>query len=201
MASNYPGPYQLRVFYNVAPGALADMTHVMNVNIDVTNAPAVGTAFANIDVSRRVGVDVDLATVTSELQAVMRPILSLADSLISHAELWKFTAGTFEASYVSTYDISLAGLSGSAGREAGQSIYSWRTAEGGVMKIYVMEAVNVDDAQSAYANLGANEADFVDWFHEDATSYALARDTSHPIVFMNLSPGTHEVLFKKRFRN
>lgn len=200
MASNFPGPYQLRMYYDVAPGAFANVTHRMTMNIDVTNSPSPGTPFSGIDVSRRVGIDVALDTVASELQGVTRPLMSTADALITYAELWKYTPGTFDAQYISTYDISLAGLSGSAGRVTGVQIYTWRTAEGGIMQIYLMETVDTGNDQVAYNNLGADDTNFMDFFYEDATSYALGRDTSHPLVPLRMSASRHEALFKQRFR-
>lgn len=200
MADNFPGPYQLRVFYNCAPSGSPNLTHVMALNLAVSGTPEIGTPFADIDIIRRIGGVVDLATVTSELHGVLRPILSLADTLITHAELWKYAEGTHDASYVATYVIDLSGLNVNVAKPAGQMIWSWRTGEGGIMKIYVMEATNQESTQQSYGNLDADEQAFVDWFHEDATSYALARDTSPPLVFLRMSPGQHETIFQKRYR-
>ncbi len=200
MAVNFPGPYQLRLFYTCGPGALPALDHVLSLNLNITGTPTPGTDFSAINVARRIGADVTLDTVTSELQAVLRPLLSLADGHITHAELWVYAAGTFIADFVATYIINLDGLSGSAGRAAGLEVYAWRTQEGGLMKIYVIEGVETTNAQKIYTALTASQQDFVDWFHEDATSYALARDTSYPLVFTKMSPSQHEAVFKKRYR-
>jgi hypothetical protein len=114
--------------------------------------------------------------------------------------LWKFAPATFDAQYFSTYSIATAGLHASAGEVASQQTYTFRTIEGGIMKVVLNEQPQSQWAPLSYAGLSADQQAFVDFFTDDSTSYWLARDTSYPHIFLKLFGGYNESLFRKRFR-
>lgn len=176
------------------------MQHVLNLNVDCDPDPDPGDAFADILIKKWVGTPYGANNVVNGLMADLRPLFSTTQATFTHAELWKFTAGTFEASYISTYDISLAGLTASTGVQAQQSIYSFRTTEGGIMMVSLQETIFTGNSREAYADMNADQKECVDHFIEDVTSYWLGRDTSRPVVFLRHSPGQSEATFKKRFR-
>lgn len=200
MASNFPGPYQLRYYYTSAPGLLPQFTHVLQFNIDLTDPPTPGDAFLDLEVERRVGVPVALNAVSTAFVDVFKAILSLADQEILYAELWAYTPGTFDAQYISTETINTAGTNGGSSTAAQQDIWTFRTLEGGIMKIYTQECIDTGVLQDSYSDLDQSEKDFADWFFDDASSYALGRDTSYPHAFFRRSAGQSEHMFKLRFR-
>lgn len=200
MTKNFTGPYQLRVFYNVGPGAEPLLNHQANFNIDCDPAPAPGDAFGVIKVKRRVGITVNLDTVTNALVNVMEDLLSAADAVISHAELWVYTPLTEDASYISTYDISQVGIHASAGHPGSYSTFSFRSVEGGIMYVTLLEVPDPGQARQTYTNLSVEEKAFVDFITDDSTSYWLAKDTSYPHVFLRHSPGLHRGVIDRRYR-
>lgn len=200
MTTNFTGPYQLRVFYNVGPGALPLLNHRMALNLDCDTAPDPGDAFSTIDIKRRVGAPVALHTVTNALADVLEDLVSAADGVISHAELWAYTPGTEDGAYISTHDLSTAGVHAGAGLPASQSVYSFRTTEGGVMYVVLLEVPDPGFDRQTYLNLSAAGQAFVDFFVDDSTSYWLGKDTSYPHVFLRHSPGINKATFNNRFR-
>lgn len=200
MAENFPGPYQLRFYYSCEPGLLPQFTHLLAVNVDLDGTPTPGDLFSAIDAKRRVGVPVALDTAVDAFVNVWKALLSLADQEILYCELWKFTAGTYDAQYISTYSINVAGTNGGSSTAAKLDIWTFRTFEGGIMKIYTQEGPDTGKLQEIYSELDAAEAAFADWFTDDSTSYFLARDTSYPHVFYRRSAGESEKMFKLRFR-
>ncbi len=200
MTINFPGPYQLRLYYDSDPATWPVVKHVMQFNIDCDAPPDVGAAFADIDIVRRIGTPVDLATVTEGVSAVLAAVMSDADQEITYAELWKYAPGTMQASYVATYGVDEVGTFASAGHPAGVGIYVFRTSEGGVAKLYLLEGPFPGTAQQGYSDLSAGDQALVNYMVADATSFFLGRDTSFLTVFLRKSPGQHETVFKKRFR-
>ena len=201
MATNFPGPYQLRIFYEVGPGLYPDMVHVMQLNLALLSDPDLGTLFADIDVVARIVATHPLATVTDEISALMQPHFNSTDVTILYAELWKYEAGTFNATYVSSYVIDLPGTGIPASWPAGQLIYTFRTYEGGVMKVSLQETTTEWGNSVSYGDLSQEAQDFADYFTGDTASFFLARDTSYPFICLARHPGQNEALFKKRFRD
>lgn len=200
MAANFPGPYQLRLFYNVAPAALPAMDHVLQLNCDPTTDPDIGDAFSTIALNTQAGATTPLDTAVDGLEAVFEDLFSVTDTAIDRAELWKFEPLTFESSFVSTYPIAGAGTDGGNDFSAGQTIYTFRTEEGGFMRVTLQEPRLSPGESVLYGNLGAASLAFVDYFLAAATNVWLGRDTSYPLVFHKLHPGQSEALFKARFR-
>lgn len=200
MALNFPGPYQLRLFYQVngTPGGVVD--HVMALNLDCSPAPSPGDAFSAITVVTSLGTKA-LDGVVNALVAVLQPEFNSSATSFLSAELWKYTTGTFQASYISSMSVGLAGTSTSTNKEATQSIYTFRTTEGGIMKVTLMEDVYEKDEPIPYTGLTTESKAIVDFFVTGGVDgvFFLARDTSFPIAFLKKFPGENEATFKSRF--
>lgn len=190
---NYPGPYEVRLVYTVA-----GLTHMQRLNCRIAGTPAPGTPFSSIDI-----LLADDTTDTLENQvdlwvALIQPFLSGASSDIVRAELWVCEADSFASDYVSSYDIALPGTSGGVYTPAGQWIYTFRTTEGGVMKVSIMEAVVTPGVSltAPYTGSSLALANFV----IDSNAPWLGRDTSYPFANIAAHPGQNESVFKRRFR-
>lgn len=200
MALNYPGPYQLRIYYTVGPGAAPDLLHVCQLNVDPVSAPDLGDAFADIDIKARTAAARDLETIVDEFVALLVPIFYSGDSLFTHAELWKVDALSFDMTYVSTYAINEAGTDADPAVPASQTILTFRTYEGGIMKISLQETTIGSGASQAIV-VGAGEINAIAAYcTADADSFFLARDTSYPFIGLEMHPGQGEAIFKKRYR-
>lgn len=200
MALNYPGPYQLRVFVQNDANGEGTLEHRMQFNLDCDPDPSPGTAFADIDVDLRVAALRPLDTVTDELIALLRPLFDGTDTNFTHAELWSFVPLTFDATFVSSYAIGLAGQGIIRNFPCSQCIFTFRTFEGGIMRVYLDEAQTAAGEIQAYADMNAQNQALVDYFTDAADSPFLARDTSYPLSFLRLLPGQSEATFKTRYR-
>ena len=161
MAINFPGPYQLRVFYTVTPDGEAAMEHVLQINISCVEPVTPGSLFSAIEVERRVGVDVDLDAMVDGFVTLLKPQWEAADCTLDHAELWVFDEGTFDASYISSYTIGEAATGVGTTRESSQLIFSWRTFEGGAMKFYLQETQTPAGDPVAYVDMAQDVKDLV----------------------------------------
>jgi hypothetical protein len=199
MALNYPGPYEVRIFYTTTISSVV-LTHSQRLNIALVEPITPGTTFNLIGAVRADASPDNLQTVVDEWVALLRPLLSSSGSSIVLAELWKYTPGTFEAEFLSSYDINLAGTNAGATTLASQSVWTFRTAEGGILKINLMEGVVSQGAKTLYAAQGAASKALVDYVIADDKVW-LGRDTSYPFSHIAQFPGQNEALFKKRLRS
>lgn len=200
MVLNFPGPSQLRIFYTTSPGTEGGVDHVLNLNFEPSVTPGPGDPFADIDVVPRVVAVHPLSTVTDEVVALLRPLMSAVDCTIVHAECWRYPPASFDAQYISSYPINLAATGAFAAVSSGQNIYTFRTIEGGILRVFCMEAGDLPGPSLTYADMNAANQAFVDYFTDDASSMFLARDTSYPAAFLKLHPGQSEAIFKNRNR-
>lgn len=200
MTLNYPGPEVLRIYYTVTPSGLGPLQHVIQVNFEADSPVEPGTAFADIAVNPRVVADHPLSTVTDELVALLRPMWLAADCDVDYAECWKVGPGSFDYTYVSTYALGLAATGTGSTKIASQNIYTFRSWEGGIQRLYLQETETAPGPPLAYSGMAAIHQDLVDFFTDDNHSFFLARDTSYPVAFLRMLPGESESIFKRRYR-
>lgn len=200
MAINYPGPYELRINYETdgTPGGVYE--HQLRLSCILASDPTPGDLFADIDIVPRVAASTNLASVTDELIILLKPFFSAADATFVNAELWKYAALSFDASYISSYAIAVAGTAGTSTTPGQQTIFSFRTFGGGKFFVHLLETVGVPAVSENYADMDAAEKALADWFTDDADSWFVARDNTYPLLVLKLHPGQNEALFKKRFR-
>lgn len=204
MAINYPGPYELRIKYTITSLTSPTIQHVQRLNVSLEEVAAQGDVFGNYVIN-----DIDGVT-TSDLDTLVEAFLAIQNALyhtsttIDGIELWKYpTAQSHDSVFWSTYTpIANAGTSVSAAISAGQDILTFRTQEGGTMKLSLMEDVQTPGVPKAYAAADAVITDLVDFILDgDAVNYSapfLGRDTSYPFAFNRQFPGRNEHLWKNR---
>lgn len=200
MAVNYPGPYELRLNYRVGIDTELPLDHQLRLSLFTDIMPTPGDEFVDIDIVPRVIANRALSLVTDELVTLLQPFYTAAGTAFLNAELWAYVAGTFDASWISAYEINEVGTSVVVEQLAGQSIYTYRTIEGGLFKLTLMECNHYQSVSMVYPDLTADNQALVDFCVADDESWFLARDTSYPLLFLKLHPGQNEHLFKRRFR-
>lgn len=200
MAVNFPGPYTVRIFYTVDVAGNGVLVHRQELNVRIQGTPEPGTAFGDIDVLRRDDTDWPLDGEIDDWVALLADVYNSANTEFTHAELWKYDPLSFDANFVSTYPLAVVGTSGSGNAQAGQVIYTFRTQEGGIMKITLMEAAVAAGNPLGYSSISAAQQAIVDAVQYGSSPW-LARDTSYPFAFIRQFGGQNEATFKKRFRD
>lgn len=204
MAINYPGPYELQIEYQNDQITGVVLPHIQRLNIALVETAAQGDTFANYNIKDKDGdTTVDLATVVEDYLTIFNDLF-ISDMDIISVELWKYPTpqsydAVFWSSYVPTANVGTGVV---ASQSAGQDIYSFRTQEGGTMKLSLMEDQTVPGAPVPYASLGAKPKALVDYvLGGDGSTYNapfLGRDTSYPFSFNRQFPGRNEKLWKTR---
>lgn len=195
--SNFPGPWQWRMFYQTIVGTLT-RPHEMRVNMDVDTPPTPGSPFADYDLKSRAGLFYNAESWTDAFLALLQPCFP-ATATFNRAELWLYDDGTNDAAFQSSYTIGLGGTGAGASLTDGQARWTFRSQNGGVAFLDMMEMNNAVTPRLAYPS-GVAVFDDVADFLVALDSPAIARDNGYLFVPNALLVGTNEALFKDRLR-
>jgi hypothetical protein len=200
MPANFPGPYQWVLNYVVTGSPGGAQNHVMQLNMDAPGNPNIGTPFADIDVISRDDTTSDLETVTDDIISLLDELFQDSATDFLYVDFFEFEPNSFVRNWISTMVLDSNPTNASSFTRAAQHIYQFRTAEGNIMKVNLLDAIGVVAEPYSYGDLAAGPKALVDYLLADATSFALGRDTSYPIAFLKLFNGTNEKLFRDRYR-
>lgn len=199
MTFNFPGPYEVRIFYtvDVLPGG--PLEHQLRLSCVPDGDPVPGTPFDEIDILRANGSPGDLAIQTLGVVNVIEDFLNNTDATIDRAELWKYTPGTFVADFISSYIINQNGTNVSATVPCSQSIWTMRTVGGGIFKVVVLDGTGAQSAPQTYAQSNQDNKNLFDFFTAPTAAPFVARDNSFPFSPLKVFVGQNEHLFKVRY--
>ena len=199
MVDNFPGPYEVRLSYQTTSASIA-LDHTQRLNCDLTAVPTPGDDYSNINPKTRGGI------ATPDLAAAMEAWLALiaerffTSTTFGTIELWSYVPLTYDATFISAYSPTIAaGLSVTVTNPMMQEVMTFRTQEGGIMRIQLMEGVIATNERSPYPTLNA-DIDAIFDFVKSSVNWVLARDTSYPFAALNHLGGQNEKLFRQRFR-
>lgn len=198
--ANFPGPYEVRFTYNANGNTSVLLNHAMRFSCDLQAVPAPGTAFNLIYVKNRLNsMNPTLQSAVDAWVVLLKAILHTSSTIIG-AELWRYDAGTFDATFVSAYAINVVGTSSTASGAARQDIVTFRSTNGSTIRFSVLEA-GLSLPSGKYAPLAGNaDMDAIVNFLLSDNCWMIARDNGMPFYGLNLFVGQNEALFKKRFR-
>lgn len=193
MASNFPGPYEVEIHYTSNSNS-----HVQRLNCDVISTPNPGDAASTIDLKTRTGGSVQLDT------AVAAWVALIADNFQTTATFdnftfWQIDPGTFDKTFITTESLSQIGTGGGSSTPEHQVALTFRTIEGGSMRVVMLESQTTTNERKTYADSSIPIIAIMD-FVVSGVNWILARDTSYPIAPLNSVGGQNEALFKKAYR-
>lgn len=193
MADNFPGPFEVRIFYSVG-----GLTHVMKVNCKVDSAPVPGADPSTITLLNRGGNTVPLLASVADFVATLQDVHSV-DTDFDYAELWEYPPQSRDGTFITAWSLAVSGTVASTIIPAQQHTLTFRTQEGGVMKLVILESAFEGSGRISGSNDIAPFAGV--WSYVDAdTGWLLARDTSWPIAKIRRSDGQNEAIFRRRYR-
>lgn len=195
----FDGVWELRIFYTTTatPGGAIEHVHTMDVNVN--SEPLPGTPFEAIEVELKDGSSAILATKVSEYVELIDGQFAITTDF-SRAELWAIPEGTYDGQFISVYTLGVQGDSGSGTIAAHQNTWTFRSRDGGTMRVQLMETVDNTNLKQSYPT-GSSLVNDVFEYVTGSGSFFLARDNSVPLAPLNYSGGQNERLFRKRFRN
>ena len=198
MPANFPGPFELRMFYTTTISSIP-LTHVAKYNCDVDGAVP-GALFSAMNIKTRDGSNPTLAAFcTTWTNLVKAAYSSGAGNAIDYYELWQVAPLSFDASFISALAQAISGTNGGTTKNASQVILTFRTTEGGIMKLNFMESVQDFGIKDTPPYSNAQYEAIATHILGGGNAF-LGRDTSAPFASIAMFPGQNEALFKQRFR-
>lgn len=198
--ANFPGPYEIEITYTTSPSGQPTLEHKMRLNLNISGSdPTPGTAMADINFLERSGVPVNAVVALDAWIDLIKVRFNTSQTAFNVADLFKYTPGTFQRQFISSYALAETGSSASGNTAASQEIFTSRTLEGGIHKINLMESINTANARTGRSGT-TGSVDAIFDFLESVDNWILGRDTSYPIAGLNHLAGQNEKLFKLRFR-
>lgn len=189
----------MRYFYSVNTTPGGTLVHQARFSCQLETDPDPGDAFTTFSVTTSGGGSLVASTVASGTQNVIEDFLNSTDASIDYVELWKYTPGTFQATYVTSHDISGSGTSSTATDPAGQVIFTMRTTGGGVFKVNLLDTVGGYALPTSYDDSSSVAQDLFDYFTHSTNAPYIGRDNTYPFVPMRVFPGQNEHVFKTRY--
>jgi len=196
--ANFPGPYELRLFYATnEPINIA--SHVMRLSLRLAADPSPGTNFDSIQTLNKAGSPGNfLFADLTDLLTVFRPFYVPAVDIV-RAELWRYPPQSFDALFVSAQALGLPGTGTGTTQIASQLIFTFRTSLGGIMKVDLRgttvtprEKLSFPTAFAAFNNLAG-------YFLLPATPF-IGRDNGVPIATLYALAGQNERAWKRVYR-
>lgn len=194
---NLPGPYELEFTYEPQASGVSRVLRVQ------CNAPApitLGTPFASATLLKKNGGSVDAQTAADLLWSFLRLGWN-AGTICTGVTLWKYVTGTYAKDFVSASAVATPTGAGGGSVARQQEVLSFRSANGGILKIQMMEAANSGSQQ---VPLVPNPTGA---YHQRIASYILsgdsiviARDNGFAIAALRQSLGENEKLWQNSFR-
>lgn len=195
MAVNLPGPYFIEITYETS-----GLNHKMGFSCQVSGTPVVGTSSDLIDILQRDATTVTLTNAVNDFVDLLKPMFQTVTTFIDFT-LWQYVTGTLERNFVSTGALGVAGTSAGSAQTAHQATSTFRTQNGGILKLVMLESIFSDNDVVALSSVSNTALLAISAFIVSTDSWLYARDNSYPIAPLNFSGGQNEALFRKRYRS
>ncbi|HEY9664895.1 MAG TPA: hypothetical protein V6C65_41170 [Allocoleopsis sp.] len=199
MAVNLPGPYEVE--YQLDGWTAPIRSHLFRVNCAAIGSPVAGSLPNTIDMQKRGGGTAKLDVVANQLWEFLR--LFWNNGIVcSGYTLWKYVPGTYAKDFVAAGAVTNQAASGSAGVVAAQLTQTYRSANGGIMKIVLLETNQAGDTRVALVpnTVGTPSARLAAYLLS-ADSFVMARDDAFPVSPLRDARGQNESVWRKVYRS
>jgi hypothetical protein len=197
---NFPGPFVLRLHYEVNATPGGQLSHVASYNLHLQSIPDVGDSFTGI-------LAIESGGGTAALSALVNTWISKFDHLypsgaISYVEatLWSVEEDSFVHNFLSSYTPTHTPAGSGSVVPGSQVNFSFRTSEGGKMFLNFLDTNASPGLPISYGSLGASFQAMVDWVLNPANNVFLGRDTSYPVSFIHAQTSINRSVFNRRYR-
>lgn len=198
MAQNFPGPMEIEWRYTVT-----NIEHKLRLSFDVPNIAAIvpGMDIADIQPVVRTGANASTTLVpyVNSLLADLQPFFNASDASGGVLDVWLYTLGTYDRTWITSYTPPWTPNSAVDTGLASQTTMTFRSGNGGIMKLVLLETAGNSNAQISPSNYDSVLTAVADNF-TDADSIWIARDNGYAIGNIRLSPGQNEATWRKRYR-
>lgn len=195
MTANFPGPFEVRFFYETSePTAIKD--HETRLSLEMAVEAAPGDPFSMWFPLKGDGSSLDSLQVHVDAFADTWALVYDGSSTLVRAELWEYAPGTFDSIFRATYSIGVPGDAGGADVAYSQAIWTFRSELGGSMRFDLRGAAFSKGASLVYPT-GITTVDAIFGYFISSDRCWKARDGGRPLSAIKFLPGENEHAFKQ----
>lgn len=195
MAINLPGPYEIDIEY-----VTNARNHHARMSCATIGTPSAGDDPDDISLATRAAGAVSMTDAVQGFWDRYRLALPTAGGFLS-ATLYRFTPGTLIRQFISVVAVTNPAGAGGTSVPNWQNIASFRSANGGIVKIEWLEGNSAGDTQIPLIPSGSgNGFSQMAAYIVSGSNWVLARDDGWPIQARVISSGQNERLWKDSFR-
>lgn len=196
---NFPGPYELEFVINMG-GVTPARVHALRINVAVVGTPVSGALLSSVTLQTAGGGTKTAQAAADQFWSFIR-LKYAATVTCTEVRLWKYIPNTFAKDFISAGAVANnAGASGGV-VNAQQETLSFRTANGSVLKIVILEGNLAGDTITTLTPVAAgNQAQRIAFYIMSADNVALGRDDGYPVAAMRQALGQNERIWRKIFR-
>lgn len=136
-----------------------------------------------------------VGTALTALITVLKPYLHTSASYTGY-EVYTKAVGV-DPVFVYGDDLAIAGTGATAGTPYGQIVFSFRTAQGGIVKLYVMEPITAANTRNPIRTTSGAPLGALATFILGSTNPVIGRDGGIPIFGMFATSKVNDALRKK----
>lgn len=199
MAENLPGPYEIE--FDLQGWTSPARSHVLRFSVAAVGSPAAGSLPTAIDIQKMGGGTAKLNVVANQIWGFVRTLYHTSISAVGYT-LWRYVPGTLAKDFISAGALTTpAGLSASVATVAHQTTLTFRSANGGVMKVVFLEtSLGGDTRTTLIPNSGGTLIPLFASYVMSADNVILARDDAYPVAALRDSRGQNERIWREVFR-
>lgn len=196
--ANYPGPYEIE--YTLTGWTNPVREHVFRVSVAAVGSPTPGTLPTAIDIQKRSGATAKLDVVANQLWEFIRLFYSTTFSCAGY-QLWRYVPMTYGKDFIATGTVTNPIASGSAIVNASQITQTYRSANGGILKIVLLETNQAGDTRTTLVpNPAGTPSQRLAAYVMSGDNIILARDDAYPVNPLRDSRGQNERVWREIFR-
>jgi hypothetical protein len=190
-------PFILSFRYQVTISGL-NLSHHLNLGINVTSDPAEDTAFEDVEVTLNSGATVTLDTYMSTLFPLIAPNFHTGVEF-PIVDLWAHPDGDPNGIYISSAAIGDNGTAVGSPTSAGEMIQTYRATGDGLMKLSLQESSHTTQGKLAYPS-GLSPLDNLSIHILGVGGAIRARGGGKPIAGLFANGGQNEATWRRRNR-
>jgi len=197
---NLPGPYEIE--FSLGGWSAPVRSHVMRFNVIAVGNPPAGTLATAIDIQKQGGATAKLNVVANQLWEFLRLAYHTSITCTGYT-LWKYAVGTNAKDFVSAGTVTNpAGTSATSPTVAWEVIATFRSANGGIMKVVYLEpSLTGENRSTLTPNAAGNAIQRLASYILSADNIAIARDDAFIVAALRDSRGQNERIWRKIYRS
>jgi len=190
-----PGPYTLEIDY-----VYVGLSHTLQVSCDTIGAAIPGTPADTVSMKGKNTTDVSLEEFANDFWGVIRPFFQNI-TLASTFTLWKRNLNNADKQFISAGGlIAPNGSSTATAIPSSQAIFTWRSNNGGILKINLLEGIFYSQPTLPLLSDTGVGVSALNTYMQSDTCCVAALDRGYAVAAGNSNYGQNEKVFNARNR-